>query len=225
MNFDAFTDRSARTSGRSIGVNWSPTRWTNSPRSLATWRSRGTARSSSPRTDDPRADGTRPETRRRPRRRRRRRRSGRLDGDETPERVGNLLREEVIWAITLSEEDGRVTTFRNGTYQDYPRDQIGGRWRPEEDPRSSRESPGGRSCLVCPVSFALSRFVRSHLSALASAVTTTPVKRNVGRIDGRIRIVVGVAVAVLAFSSRPARRKRGRRLGGRVGRRRSGPDR
>jgi len=42
------------------------------------------------------------------------------------------LREEVIWAITLSEEDGRVTTFLNGTYQDYPRDQIGGRWRPEE---------------------------------------------------------------------------------------------
>jgi len=42
------------------------------------------------------------------------------------------LREEVIWAITLSEEDGRVTTFLNGTYQDYPRDEIGGRWRPEK---------------------------------------------------------------------------------------------
>ncbi|MEF8901992.1 MAG: hypothetical protein V5A25_12335 [Halovenus sp.] len=42
------------------------------------------------------------------------------------------LREEVLWAITLSEEDGRVTTFLNGTYQDYPRDEIGGRWRPEE---------------------------------------------------------------------------------------------
>jgi hypothetical protein len=41
------------------------------------------------------------------------------------------LREEVIWAITLSEEDGRVTTFLDGTYQDYPRDEIGGRWRPE----------------------------------------------------------------------------------------------
>jgi hypothetical protein len=41
------------------------------------------------------------------------------------------LREEVIWAVTLSEEDGRVTTFLNGTYQDYPRDEIGGRWRPE----------------------------------------------------------------------------------------------
>lgn len=41
------------------------------------------------------------------------------------------LREDVIWAITLSEENGRVTTFLDGTYQDYPRDEIGGRWRPE----------------------------------------------------------------------------------------------
>ena len=41
------------------------------------------------------------------------------------------LRENVLWAITLSEENGRVTTYLNGTYQDYPRDEIGGRWRPE----------------------------------------------------------------------------------------------
>lgn len=41
------------------------------------------------------------------------------------------LREDVIWAITLSEEDGRVTSFLDGTYQDYPRRKIGGRWRPE----------------------------------------------------------------------------------------------
>jgi len=40
-------------------------------------------------------------------------------------------RDEVLWAVTLSEEDGRVTSFLNGTYQDYPRDEIGGRWRPE----------------------------------------------------------------------------------------------
>ncbi|MFC5367848.1 diadenylate cyclase [Salinirubrum litoreum] len=39
-------------------------------------------------------------------------------------------REGVLWAVTLSEEDGRVTTFIDGTYQDYPRDRIGGRWRP-----------------------------------------------------------------------------------------------
>jgi hypothetical protein len=39
-------------------------------------------------------------------------------------------RAEVLWAITLSEEDGRVTTFLDGTYQDYPRDELGGRWRP-----------------------------------------------------------------------------------------------
>lgn len=41
-------------------------------------------------------------------------------------------REEVLWAITLSEEDGRVTTFLDGTYQDYPREEIGGRWRSED---------------------------------------------------------------------------------------------
>ncbi|MFA9518590.1 diadenylate cyclase [Halopenitus sp. H-Gu1] len=40
-------------------------------------------------------------------------------------------REEVLWAVTLSEENGRVSSFLNGTYQDYPREEIGGRWRPE----------------------------------------------------------------------------------------------
>jgi len=40
------------------------------------------------------------------------------------------IREEVLWVITLSEEGGRVTTFLDGTYQDYPREEIGGRWRP-----------------------------------------------------------------------------------------------
>ncbi|MEF8830563.1 MAG: hypothetical protein V5A23_03385 [Halobacteriales archaeon] len=39
-------------------------------------------------------------------------------------------RDEVLWAVTLSEENGRVTSFLNGTYQDYPREEIGGRWRP-----------------------------------------------------------------------------------------------
>jgi len=42
------------------------------------------------------------------------------------------IREEVLWVITLSEEDGRVTTFLDGTYQDYPREEIGGRWRPDD---------------------------------------------------------------------------------------------
>lgn len=40
------------------------------------------------------------------------------------------LRENLLWVITLSEENGRVTTYLDGTYQDYPRDEIGGRWRP-----------------------------------------------------------------------------------------------
>jgi hypothetical protein len=40
-------------------------------------------------------------------------------------------REGVLWAVTLSEEDGRVTTVLDGSYQDYPRKEIGGRWRPD----------------------------------------------------------------------------------------------
>ncbi len=41
------------------------------------------------------------------------------------------LRKKVLWAITLSEENGRVTTYLDGTYQDYPQEEIGGRWRPD----------------------------------------------------------------------------------------------
>jgi hypothetical protein len=40
-------------------------------------------------------------------------------------------RPQILWAITLSEEDGRVTTFLDGEYRDYEREQLGGRWRPE----------------------------------------------------------------------------------------------
>jgi len=42
------------------------------------------------------------------------------------------LRENILWAITLSEENGRVTTYLDGTYQNYPREEIGGRWRLEQ---------------------------------------------------------------------------------------------
>lgn len=64
---------------------------------------------------------------------------GRLDDLEYPGWMGTKhmsaleasTREEVLWAVTLSEENGRVTSFLNGTYQDYPRDEIGGRWRPD----------------------------------------------------------------------------------------------
>jgi diadenylate cyclase len=42
------------------------------------------------------------------------------------------LRQNVLWAITLSEENGRVTTYLDGTYQDYPSEEIGGRWRPDQ---------------------------------------------------------------------------------------------
>ncbi len=39
------------------------------------------------------------------------------------------LREEVLVSITLSEENGRVTVFRNGKYTDCEREELGGRWR------------------------------------------------------------------------------------------------
>ena len=39
------------------------------------------------------------------------------------------LRENVLWVVTLSQGDGRITTYLDGTYQDYPREAIGGRWR------------------------------------------------------------------------------------------------
>jgi diadenylate cyclase len=38
-------------------------------------------------------------------------------------------REEVLAAVTLSEENGRVTVFRGGSYEDRERDELGGRWR------------------------------------------------------------------------------------------------
>ncbi|MEF8757979.1 MAG: hypothetical protein V5A33_07055 [Halobacteriales archaeon] len=40
-------------------------------------------------------------------------------------------RDQVLWAVTLSEEDGRVTTFLDGSYRDYKREELGGRWRPD----------------------------------------------------------------------------------------------
>lgn len=63
-----------------------------------------------------------------------------VEGLEYPDWMGTKhmsaletsLRRNVLWAITLSEEDGRVTTYLDGTYQDYPREEIGGRWRPDK---------------------------------------------------------------------------------------------
>jgi hypothetical protein len=42
------------------------------------------------------------------------------------------VREEVVAAITLSEENGRVTVFTDGTYNDYQRNELGGVWRPTD---------------------------------------------------------------------------------------------
>jgi hypothetical protein len=38
-------------------------------------------------------------------------------------------REGVLAAVTLSEESGRVTVFRGGSYDDCEHDELGGRWR------------------------------------------------------------------------------------------------
>lgn len=42
------------------------------------------------------------------------------------------LREEVIAAVTLSEETGRVAVFEDGDYVDYERDELGHPWRGRE---------------------------------------------------------------------------------------------
>ncbi|MFP4218689.1 MAG: diadenylate cyclase [Salinarchaeum sp.] len=43
------------------------------------------------------------------------------------------VRDEVLAAVTISEENGRVTVFKDGSYQDYARDELGGRWRIDPD--------------------------------------------------------------------------------------------
>lgn len=42
------------------------------------------------------------------------------------------VRDEVVAAVTLSEEDGRVTVFRNGDYTTTQQDELGGEWRVED---------------------------------------------------------------------------------------------
>lgn len=42
------------------------------------------------------------------------------------------VREEVVAAITLSEENGRMTIFDDGGYDDYQRNALGGVWRPSD---------------------------------------------------------------------------------------------
>ncbi len=41
-------------------------------------------------------------------------------------------RQEVLAAVTLSEENGRVTVFKDGGYADNKRDELGGQWRVTE---------------------------------------------------------------------------------------------
>lgn len=41
-------------------------------------------------------------------------------------------RDEVLAAVTLSEENGRVTLFQDGNFSDNQRDELGGRWFADE---------------------------------------------------------------------------------------------
>jgi diadenylate cyclase len=50
------------------------------------------------------------------------------------------MREDVVAAVTLSEENGRVTVFADGDYRDYERHEIGGKWRSAG--RSAAEADG-----------------------------------------------------------------------------------
>ena len=43
--------------------------------------------------------------------------------------VDTSLRRDVVATVTLSEEDGRVAVFKNGTFEAYRRDELGGPWR------------------------------------------------------------------------------------------------
>jgi DNA integrity scanning protein DisA with diadenylate cyclase activity len=46
--------------------------------------------------------------------------------------VESSVREEVLAAVTLSEETGRVTVFEDGEFMDFQRGELGGLWRPSE---------------------------------------------------------------------------------------------
>jgi hypothetical protein len=57
--------------------------------------------------------------------------------------------DEVLAAVTLSEENGRVTVFEDGSYEDYEREDLGGRWRVDHsdvvlEPEPPRDDVGGR---------------------------------------------------------------------------------
>jgi hypothetical protein len=54
------------------------------------------------------------------------------------------VRDEVLAAVTVSEENGRVSVFKEGTYEDYQRDEIGGRWHSDASPQIEADSGESR---------------------------------------------------------------------------------
>ena len=49
--------------------------------------------------------------------------------------------EEVVAAIILGEENGRMSVFEDGEYDDYQRDELGGKWRPRTDLKAIYRRP------------------------------------------------------------------------------------
>lgn len=47
--------------------------------------------------------------------------------------VEATTRDEVLAAVTLSEESGRVSVFRDGAYDDTPRQRLGAPWRSDSE--------------------------------------------------------------------------------------------
>jgi hypothetical protein len=53
-------------------------------------------------------------------------------------------RKGILAAVTLSEETGRVTVFRDGGYVDRERDELGGRWRVYQSATAADAPTGNR---------------------------------------------------------------------------------
>ena len=61
-----------------------------------------------------------------------------MDGDEAFERDRGFVREEVVAAITLSEENRRISVFPTEQYDDYRHDELDGGGRPTDWARTPR---------------------------------------------------------------------------------------
>jgi hypothetical protein len=80
--------------------------------------------------------------------------------------------EEVLAAVTLSEENGRVTVFENGSYEDHERTDLGGRWRVDHSDAVIRPESQRDDADDWPTSSVSDRGSVSSQSARGPFVTT-----------------------------------------------------